>query len=94
MGVGVILLILGAILAFAVRGDTSAVDVQVVGLILMIAGAAIIYFVRRGATTEREVTTIHDRQDPDRPVQTVHETVTERDMPGHEHPSPGGLPGQ
>ena len=39
MGVGIFLLILGAILALAVRSDASVVDIQVVGLILMVATA-------------------------------------------------------
>ena len=86
MGVGVFLLVLGAILALAVRGDVSAVDLQVVGLILMVAGAAIVYFARRGATAEREVVTIEDRHDPDRTVRTVHESVTEQDPTGGDPP--------
>ena len=86
MGVGIFLLILGAILALAVREDASVVDIQIVGLILMVAGAAIVYVARRGATTEREVTTIENRHDPDRPVRTVHETVTEQDPTGGDLP--------
>ena len=86
MGVGIFLLIVGAILALAVRSDASVVDVQVVGLILMVAGGAIVWFARRGATTEREVTTVEDRHDPDRTVRTVHETVTEQDPTGGDPP--------
>ena len=87
MGVGVFLLVLGAILALAVRGDSSVVDLQVVGVILMVAGAAIVYFARRGATAEREVVTIEDHHDPERSVRTVHERVTEQDSTGG-HPPP------
>lgn len=82
MGIGVFLLILGAIFTFAVRTDTSAVDLQIVGLILMTAGGLIIYFVRNGRTTERETTTYDDLSDPNRPAHTVHETVTEHDLGG------------
>ena len=89
MGVGIFLLILGAILALAVQRDTPVVDVQIVGLILMVAGAAIVYFARRGATTQREVTTIENRHDPERPVRTVHETVTEQDTTGGDPPPTG-----
>ena len=86
MGVGVFMLVLGAILALAVRGDSSVVDLQVVGLILMVAGAAIVYFARRGATAEREVVTVEDRHDPERTVRTVHESVTEQDPTGGDPP--------
>jgi hypothetical protein len=72
MGVGVFLLILGAILAFAVRKDTSAIDLQIVGVILMVAGGAILYFVRNGKTV-RETITRDDLSDPSRPVHIVRE---------------------
>jgi len=39
IGVGIFLLALGAILAFAVRDSWSAVDLTVVGFVLMAAGA-------------------------------------------------------
>ncbi len=39
LGTAIVLLALGAILAFALRVDVSGVDLQVVGWILMIAGA-------------------------------------------------------
>ena len=39
LGTGIVLLALGAILAFALRIDLSGVDLQVVGWILMAAGA-------------------------------------------------------
>ena len=38
LGTGIVLLALGAILAFALRVDVSGVDLQVVGWILMAAG--------------------------------------------------------
>lgn len=84
MGLGIFLLILGAIFTFAVRGDTSVVDLQVVGVILMIAGAAIFYFTRNGTIKMRTVRTVDDNSDPQRPVHTVYETVTERD-PNTDH---------
>jgi hypothetical protein len=76
---GIFLLMVGAILAFAVRKDTSVVDLQIVGLILLLGGVASIYHARKGTTTERRVTKIDDLSDPDRPVHTVHESVTEQD---------------
>ena len=85
MGPGVFLLIVGAILAFAVRGDTRVVDLQTVGLILCVAGAALVWHARNGSTREREVTTVDDYSDPSRPVHTVHEEVTEQDPYDHLH---------
>ena len=79
MGLGLFLLVLGAIFAFAVRGDTSVVDLQVVGIILMVAGAVIVYLTRNGTIKMRTVRTVDDNSDPHRPVHTVYETVTEKD---------------
>ncbi|HEY0472398.1 MAG TPA: DUF6458 family protein [Kribbella sp.] len=40
IGVGIFLMVVGAILAFAVRNSWSVVDLTVVGWILMLAGLA------------------------------------------------------
>ena len=80
MGIGILLIVVGAILAFAVRqGDSPRVDLDVVGLILMAAGAAVILYARHGSTHERVVTTIDDTSDPNRPTHTVIETRNDRD---------------
>ena len=77
---GITLIVLGAILAFAVRqGDRPAIDLDVVGLILMAAGAAVIWYARRGRARARVVTTVDDTSDPARPTHTVVESVTEND---------------
>ena len=76
MGIGVFLIIVGAILTFAVRRDTAAVDLQIVGIILMLAGGAIVYFVRN-ARTIRETVTTDDLSDPTRPVHIVHEEISD-----------------
>ena len=86
MGPGIFLLIVGAIFAFAVRTDTEAVDLQMVGLILLCGGAALIYQARKGSTTERHVTKIEDLSNPKRRVHTVHESVTEQDPFDDPHP--------
>ena len=78
MGPGIVLLILGAILTFAVRGDTNFVNLHVVGVIFLIAGGVLVYF-GRNATRARKVTTVEDLSDPDRPVRTVSEEVVEHD---------------
>ncbi len=79
MGIGIFLIIVGAILAFAVRADTDVVDVQVMGLILIAGGIATIYYARTRAAAERRVTTIDDRRDPGRVVRTVHEQLAEQE---------------
>jgi len=81
MGAGVLMAVFGAILTFAVRVDAPGVDLQVVGLILMVAGGAVIAYARR--TTEREhvVTEVETPSDPAAPQHTVRQVVreTERD---------------
>jgi hypothetical protein len=76
--------IIGAILAFAVRADASAVDIQVVGLIFMLAGAAIMAFFRRERRQKQVLTRVeHIDGSPEAPEavrETVaHETVYEGD---------------
>ena len=78
MGPGIVLIILGAILTFAVRGDTNFVNLNVVGIIFLIAGSVLVYFARN-ASRARKVTTVEDLSDPDRPVRTVSEEVVEED---------------
>jgi hypothetical protein len=60
VGAGVALMIVGAILAFAVRRETPGVDVQTVGVILLVAGALVIAHARRGSLRERTVTRVED----------------------------------
>jgi uncharacterized protein YjeT (DUF2065 family) len=80
VGFGIFLIVVGAILAFAVRqGEAPALDLDVVGLILMAAGVAVILYARHGRTHERVVTTIDDTSDPSRPTHTVIERRNERD---------------
>lgn len=57
MGGGMFLMVVGAILAFAVDDDLPGIDLHVTGLILMLAGAAAIAWARRGSERERVVTT-------------------------------------
>lgn len=80
MGPGVALLIIGAILAFAVRKETPAIDVQTVGVILMLGGAAVIVHARRGGRHEHEVTRVEDSEDPDHPKHVYRESTTDRDV--------------
>jgi hypothetical protein len=70
---GILLIIVGAIFAFAVRADTEAVDLQIMGLILMGGGAALIYRSRQDSGHLHETTVIDDKTNPDRSVRVVRE---------------------
>ncbi|UMG93398.1 hypothetical protein [Nocardioides sp. TF02-7] len=54
MAAGIVLVIVGAIFAFAVKAESSWLDTRVLGLILMLGGLA---FVARSLVRRREVTT-------------------------------------
>jgi hypothetical protein len=59
LGTAIVLLALGAILAFALRVDLSGIDLQLVGWILMIVGALgiVLELVVWGPRSRRRVTT-------------------------------------
>jgi len=80
---GILLLVVGAIFAFAVKKDTDAIDLQVMGIILMLGGAALIYHSRQDSGHLHETTTIDDLSDPNRPVHVVRE-YTADDQPTHD----------
>jgi drug/metabolite transporter (DMT)-like permease len=68
IGAGIFLIVVGAILTFAVHAKVAGLDLQVVGWVLMLAGVAglVFYFVlqnRRRAP--RVVTTEHRSYDDD-----------------------------
>jgi membrane protein implicated in regulation of membrane protease activity len=86
VGPGIFLLVLGAIFAFAVREDTPVLDVQTTGVILMIAGALLIYLSSRSRTRERSLVTREDLSSPEHPVHEVHETVVDHEPWHDEHP--------
>lgn len=72
MAPGIVLFIIGAIFAFAVRAESSWLDVRAFGLILMLGGAA---FVWRAQVRRREVVT----RESDAPSDAAEETtVVER----------------
>ena len=89
MAPGIILVIVGAILAFAVRTDAPAVDIQTVGLIFMLAGAAIIAYARREKRIKEVETRVEHRVDGTGQPQPVRQTVThevvtnEEELPEH-----------
>jgi len=89
MGIGasVFLLAVGAVLAFAVTGSTSGIDVHVVGWILMACGALGLFFItmvfdrgRRGLTTARVVDPYPDAY-PDAYAEPVVEERVVSDAP-------------
>lgn len=77
MGAGVTLAVVGAILTFAVRANTPNINLPVVGIILMIAGAGIIAHAKR-AKRERIITRVRPGNST-MPPQTVRETIREVD---------------
>ena len=69
LGTAIVLLALGAILTFALRVDVSGVDLQVVGWILMIAGAlGIVLELAVWGPRQRRVTRTDSYGDPAGPV--------------------------
>lgn len=80
MGPGVALVIVGAIFAFAIRKELPGIDIQVVGLILMIAGGALVAHARYGRVHEEKVTRVEEPTDPTRPTHSVVTEKTEREI--------------
>ena len=78
MGPGLFLLVVGALLAFAVKDDMPGVNLGVAGLILMLAGAAVIAHRRATARKEHEVERTEESTDPTVPTTVVREVERER----------------
>jgi uncharacterized protein DUF6458 len=77
VGPGLLLLVLGALLAFAVKDDMPGVNLGVAGLILMVAGAAVIAHARGTAREERIVERHEESSDPNTPNHVVREIEKE-----------------
>ena len=82
MGLGIALIVIGAILRFAVMVQVEGVDLGLIGVILMIAGAVIflvglVFMVRKRQVT----TTSHTSVDP-----VAGERVTQRSTTSNEPP--------
>ncbi|HET6653404.1 MAG TPA: DUF6458 family protein [Nocardioides sp.] len=80
MGPGVALVVVGAIFTFAIRKELPGIDIQVVGLILMIAGAAVIAHARHGRVREERVKRVEAPKDPHGPTHSVVTEKTEREI--------------
>ena len=78
MGPGLFLLVLGALLTFAVKDDVPGINLGVAGLILMIAGGTVIAHARATAQKERVVERHEESSDPDTPTHVVREIEKQR----------------
>jgi membrane protein implicated in regulation of membrane protease activity len=77
MGTGVFLLVVGAILAFAVKDGIPGISLPVTGLILMIAGAALVVHSRYSGEREKRIIRREDSPGEDGP-RVIEEIVKER----------------
>jgi membrane protein implicated in regulation of membrane protease activity len=80
VGPGVTLVVIGAIFAFAIRKELPGIDIQVVGVILMVAGAAVIAHARYGRVREQKVRRVEAPEDPGAPTHSVVTEKTEREI--------------
>ncbi|NUR06432.1 MAG: hypothetical protein HOQ22_01640 [Nocardioidaceae bacterium] len=78
MGLGLFLMVLGAILAFAVEDHVDNLNLRVMGLIIMIAGAAVVAHYRGRVERERVITRREGGDGPE-----TEEVVRERDADHH-----------
>lgn len=76
MAPGIVLIIIGAIFAIALKADSSWLNVRATGLILMLGGAA---FIWRSRVKKREVVT-RETETADGVAQTEQTTVVERNV--------------
>ncbi|HEY3010519.1 MAG TPA: DUF6458 family protein [Micromonosporaceae bacterium] len=71
IGVGIFLIVVGAILTFALDATVAGINLDVVGWILMLAGAAglvlFFYFWNRRRAPRTVVTERHNYEDPGQP---------------------------
>ena len=82
LGTGIVLFVIGAILAFAVHVSVSWVNLQVVGYILMVAGAVGIILGIVLITTRRNRTVATSRSYVDPATgERVQRSTTDRDDP-------------
>lgn len=81
MGPGVALVIVGAIFSFAVRKELPGIDIQTVGVILMLAGIGLVAHARQDRVHQQEITRVEEPADQTGSAHNVvRETTTERDV--------------
>lgn len=76
MAPGIVLMIIGAIFAFALKADSDWMNTRVLGLILMLGGAAFIWRAR----SRRHVVLTREEQVPGADGVAQERTVVERDV--------------
>jgi len=76
MAAGIVLIIIGAIFAFALKAESTWLDTRAMGLILIVGGAA---FIWRSRVRKREVIT-RETESVDGVAQTEQTTVVERNV--------------
>jgi putative Mn2+ efflux pump MntP len=78
MGPGICLMVVGAMLTFAIEDHVPGLDLKAAGVILMLAGAAMLARAFQHEVTERSVIRSEESSDPDSPTRIVRRTVRER----------------
>jgi uncharacterized membrane protein HdeD (DUF308 family) len=74
MAAGIVLIIIGAVFAFALKAESSWLDTRALGLILILGGAA---FIWRSRVRKREVVT-RETESADGATETEQTAVVER----------------
>jgi putative Mn2+ efflux pump MntP len=87
MGTGIFLMVVGALLAFAVEDHVPNLNLPVAGLILMLAGAVLIAHDRR--TSTKTVVHREESTDPEEPTHVVEDTVEDHPSDSNERLGPG-----
>ena len=89
IGVALIVFAVGAILTFAVRVSTPVLNLQIVGVILMLTAIVGAYLSRRGSAWVRKHIVIRRRRRPAQNVEEIDEVL----YPPYVKENPGALPG-
>jgi putative Mn2+ efflux pump MntP len=76
VGTGIFLVTLGALLTFAVEDHVPNLDLNAAGLILMLAGAVVIWHARTREVEQRTMRHTEESSDPNEPTRTE-ETIRE-----------------
>lgn len=77
MAPGIVLLIIGGIFTFALKAESSWLDTDMLGVILMLGGVG---FIVRSRFKRREVVTEETEEQPDGSEETEETRVVERRM--------------
>ncbi len=88
--VALVIFAFGAILTFAVRVNSPALNLHIVGIILMAVAAVGIYFSRRGSAWVRKIVVMPGRRRTSR-IEDVHEAVFPPFVKENPHAIPGAV---